>query len=408
MTEIRFAYCLAAVIGLMCACGARGDVTAVPADPAISSTAQQALSAADLGNELAKVGPEVDKLVQNPTNPGIVNMVRQWLIAQDPSAASNPYQNAYTDALNTAFVNALNQPDVPINSKLNMGIVIASLAGPKTNLAPTILKLLQDGNTMVALQGVKAAGAMLPLSLQDPNFNAGLRDPVLAAIIAVASNHPDGPLAGEIAGGAYRAINPSMWTAGAMPAGGALTALIDANLKLQANRLQIYQNVGVPPYPKADSFASYFLLSGATWPVMNTAEQTSAVQQAVNLISFSGQRYSASPQALNTNRDLIDSLQSQGKWIQVLGGILNDQNISQVGAAVYHLSPAMPVSTVQTACNQVYGAIQENQAFSAITQPPTIAGGASPPSAGTAPSGTTPGSASNNSTDSSPTSAVQP
>jgi len=297
---------------------------------------------------------------------------------------------------------------VPINSKLNMGIVIASLAGPKTNLAPTILKLLQDSNTMVALQGLKAAGAMLPLSLQDANFNGGLRDSVLAAIVTVVSNHLDGPLAGQIAGEAYRAINPALWSAGAMPQGGPLTALIEANLKLQASRLQIYQNTGVPPYPKADTFATYLLLSSTTWPVMNAAEQTSAVQQAVNLISFSGQRYSASPQALNTNRDLIDSLQSQGKWIQVLGGILSDPNISQVGAAVYHLSPAMPVSSVQTACNQVFGAIQGNQAFSAIQQPPTIAGGASPPSAGAAPAGTTPSSASNNSTDSSPTSAVQP
>jgi hypothetical protein len=408
MSEKRFAYCLTAVIGLMCACGARGDVTPVAADPPISSTAQQALNTADLGNELAKVGPEIDKLVQNPGNPGIVNMVRQWLIAQDTSTASNPYQNAYTQALNAACVNALSQPDVPINSKLNMGIVIASLTGPKTNLAPTTLKLLQDSNTMVALQGVKAAGAMLPLSLQDANFNSGLRDSVLGAIVAVVSSHLDGPLAGQIAGEAYRAINPALWAAGAMPTDGPLTALIEANLKLQSSRLQIYQNTGIPPYPKADTFASYLLLSGTTWPVMTPAEQTSSVQQAVNLISFSGQRYSASSQALNANRDLIESLQSQGKWIQVLGGILNDPNISQVGAEVYHLSPATPASTVQTACNQVFGAIQANQAFSAITQPPTVVGGASPPSAGAAPAGTTPGNASNNSTDSSPTSAVQP
>src|SRR5208282_4916974 len=100
-----------------------------------------------------------------------VSMVRNWLIDQNPTTATNPYQEAYATALNQAFVNALSQPNAPITAKLNMGIVISQLSGPKANLAPAITKLLGDANPVVALLGLKAAFTMLPWALHNSNFS---------------------------------------------------------------------------------------------------------------------------------------------------------------------------------------------------------------------------------------------
>jgi hypothetical protein len=258
--NVRFVNCFVAVIGLICV-GANGDVTAMPADPPISPAAQSALDMTPFANELAKIGPEVDKLMQNAGDQPTVSMVRKWLVDQDPTSATNPYQVAYVTALNQAFMNALGQPNAPITAKLNIGIVISQLAGPKANLAPTITKLLGDANPAVALWGLKATEAMLPWALQDANFNnSGSRDALLKAVVGAVSSHPDGKLAGTIAEVAYSAINPKQWKVGNVPAGQAFSALIDANLSLQQFRLTIYQAKGAPASPIADTYPTYLLL----------------------------------------------------------------------------------------------------------------------------------------------------
>ena len=231
--NLRFVNCLVAVIGLV-SIGVQGDVTDLPPDPPIAATAQSALNMTPFANELAKVGPEVDKLVQNASDKPTVSMVRTWLIAQDNPAATNPYQEAYAAALNDAFDKALSQPGTPITAKINIGIVIKSLAGPKANLAQTVADLLNDSNAIVALWGLKAAGAMLPGAMQDANFNGnGMRAAVLTAVVKAVTSHEDGPLSGPIADEAYRAINPKMWQ-GPLPTGDGFSAMIDANLNLQA------------------------------------------------------------------------------------------------------------------------------------------------------------------------------
>jgi hypothetical protein len=269
-----------------------------------------------------------------------------------------------------------------------MGIVISSLAGPKANLAPTVVKLLGDANPAVTLWGVKAVGAMLPWALQNNDFNVnGTRDAILAAVEAAVSSHSGGPLAGPIADEAYRAINPKMWRAGSFPTGDALSALIEANLKLQQNRLTIYFNTGVPAFPQGDSYPSYLLLSDQVWPVMSPTQQLQAVQQAANFVSLAGQRFAMANGAVN--QDLIEALQEEGKWITKLGLILSDQQIQDVGTAVNKLSAAMPAGSVKEACDNVIGALENNPAFSNLTQTPTI-GGVAPKSASDNSGGSTP------------------
>jgi hypothetical protein len=371
--NVRFVNCFVALIGLICV-GVNGDVTVMPADPPISPAAQQALDMTPFADELAKIGPEVDKLMQNPRDQPTVSMVRNWLVDQDPTNATNPYQVAYAIALNQAFVNALSQPNAPITAKINIGIVISQLSGPKANLAPAITKLLGDTNPVVALWGLKAAYTMLPWALQNANFNAsGLRDALLAAIVNAVSSHPDGPLAGPIAQEAYWVINPRMWKPVMFPATTELSALIEANLNLQSVRLTIYQTIGVPPFPLGDTYPTYLLLADPAWSAMTPDQQLQAVQQATNLVSLIGQRFAVSTATtMNQNQDLIDALKEQGEWIRLLGQALSDQNIETVGAAVNKLTQGVPPAEVRKACDDVNGALQANQAFTNLKQSPTI------------------------------------
>jgi len=414
--NVRFVNCFVAVIGLICV-GANGDVTAMPPDPPISPAAQSALDMTPFADELGKIGPEVDKLMQNAGDQPTVSMVRKWLVDQDPTSATNPYQVAYVTALNQAFMNALAQANAPITAKLNIGIVISQLAGPKANLAPTITKLLGDANPVVAYWCLKATEAMLPWALSDANFNiSGARDTLLAAVVGAVKSHPDGAMAGPIAESAYNSINPKMQTwRGATPTGAAFSALIDSNLNLQQIRLTIYQTTGTPASPEADADPSYLLLSNIGWPAMTQAQQLQAVQQAADFISLAGQR--ASTQAVNVNQELILALQSEGKWVSVLGTILNDVPIQDVGTAVRNITAGTPPALIVQTCNAVFPAIQNNPAFTSLRQPLTVgapAGAAGAPAgapgAPAAPPGpAVPKSASNNPTGgSSPTSEARP
>jgi hypothetical protein len=240
---------------------------------------------------------------------------------------------------------------------------------------------------------------------------------LLAGLVGAVAGHPDGPLAGTIAEDAYITINPHMWNVGNVPTGPALSALIDANLKLQASRLTVYQMTGVPPSPKADTYATYLFSWNQAWPTMTPAQQLQAAQQAANFIAWAGQRSAA--MAVNMNQELIEALQSEGKWVNLMGQLISDDPIQQVGTAVQHITAGTPAQQIVQLCNAVFPAMQNNPAFTSLVAPTPIGGapgapGASPPAAnapGTPPAVNAPKSASDNSAGaagSSPTSDARP
>lgn len=375
----RFGFCLFAVIGLVC-CRGMADEAVVPADPGISDQAKGDLNVATHADEVAeinqKVHDEVAKLAQNPTNPAIVAAVRQWLIGemllQGNAGGTTPaYEEAYSSALNHEFSSLLSQPNTAVNTRLNIGIIIAQLQGKTENLAPSVVQLLQDKSSPVAMWGEKAAGAILPVAVQDPAFNGGMRDKVLSAVVDAVAAHPDGPVGGMVADEAYRAINPKMndWPAGLFPPPNALVALIDANLKLQKSRIDIYKKAGVPESPLSDTYASYLLLgNNNVWSAMSPAQQLAAVQQASDLVSLAGQRAANRPN--NQNDELIIALNEEGEWIIALGTTLQDQNIQTAGSDVYHLSVASPANNILAACKEVYPAMQAE--WQTLLEPPTV------------------------------------
>jgi hypothetical protein len=348
-------------------------VTPLPPDPGISAAAKTALDMAPFNAEIAqKISDEVNKLVKNPSDPGTVAMVRQWLITEDPPTGMQPYQEAYSQALNRTFMNVLAQPDAPVNAKINIALVIKDLAAPKMNLVPTAEKLLADKCPAVVYVGEEAACAILPGALQNPNFNPAMRDALLKAIVAGVENNPDGQLAGFIADRAYRAINPMQWTAGAMPQGGNLSALFDCNMKLQGSRIKMYK-AGVPRYPMADTFASYLLLSRNSWNAMNNNQQVNAVQLAVNLVSVMGQRLAAPGLVGSQAQDLVDAFKEQGAWISGLGGIIGDPQLAPIGDQISHLNVGMPPAAIKSACDALFQELSQNiPAFSTLVPPPNI------------------------------------
>ncbi len=370
-----FGFYLVALIGLIC-CRSMGEVVAVPADPGISDAAKTDLNLATNSAEVTEIGQkvrdEVTKLAQNPSDPATVAMVRQWLLGEMQSN-SPAYQEAYAGALNTEFMAVLVQPSTPVNTRLNIGIVIKSLPGRTERLAPSVVKLLQDKSAAVVLWGERAAGALLPTAVGDSAFNAGPRDQILAAVIDSVVTHPDGPIAGMLADEANQAINPRLntWPSGLSPKPAVLSVLVDYNLKLQNARLDMYRKVGIPDFPLADTYASYLTLGTAVvWNTMTAGQQLLAAQQASDFVSLASQRAASRPN--NQNDDVIGALQEEGRWIEELGKTVGDANLEAAGSAVNKLGVAAPMTQVRDACSAIFPAFQQNQNFSTLKEPPTL------------------------------------
>ena len=380
--NLRFVICIVATIGLMGLAApaadttpATTDVPTVPMDVGITATAQNSLNPATFSGEVnQKVSAEVQKLEENAGDPGVVKMVRTWLITQNPPTASGPYQQAYANALNTAFISVLGQGDPAVNFRVNAGIIITNLSGPKEGLGDTVIKLLQDKCPAVVLWGEKAAESIFPRAMQNANnpFNAqgGMGGKMLDAVVKSITTQPDPKVGGDVAEAAFRAVNPGLWTIkGLTPAPAAFGALIDANLQMQATRINIYQNTGVPQNPRADTYPSYLMFVANVWKTMTPQQQQSAVQNAVNLTSYMGQR--AAKQAANQNQELVGALKEEGQWIANLGIILGDANVQTAGDAVRNLNATLPGKQIADACANASTELQQDQTISGWTPPIT-------------------------------------
>jgi hypothetical protein len=359
---------------------AAADIPAMPADPSISDAAKDAPDATSFSDEInQKIGGVMDKLVKNSDDKPTVSMVRNWLINEDPATASTSYQNTYTAALNTVFVGLLSQGDPPVSARLNMALVIRSLAGQKANLAPALIKLLGDKSPAVVYISVQAAKLMLPLALKSQAFVAGPCVSLLDAIIKSVKDSSDSSMAGLIASEAYKAMNPRQWTSGGMPDPVAMAPLIGALLKLQSTRLELYKT-SYPPNPVADTYAEYLLLTPDGWNVMSQDQQLQAVQNAANLVSWAGQR--AGNLRPDQVHDLIDALTSEGYWMgeDGLGKITQDDQLKTAGAALHNLSAAAPAESVKAVSDALIQELTQIPAFQGLKPPADLSAASTAPS----------------------------
>jgi hypothetical protein len=362
---------------------AAADLAALSPDPGIPLQFKEDNNAASHFDEiLQQVHTEMQKMEQNPADQPTVSMIRQWLvdemqIAGNAANTTEEYKETYTKALNKEFLDALSKPDAPVAVRLNIGLVISQLPGRAVNLKPTVCKLLQDPSAAVADVGEKAAEAILPQGLLPTGLAAADLDDLIDNIIKAVTDHPAPPMGAMVADGAYKAINPCLpgWPQNLFPQGNGLATLINANLKLQQQRITLYINTGIPQNPLADTYASYFLMTFSpnrnVWGSMTTNQQVMTIQQASDLIGLAGQR--AQGRSANENEDVVDALREEGSWLQQLAdGPLQDSGISAAGAGVYKLSRTSTGAEILQACNAVAPALQANNLFATLKPPPDL------------------------------------
>lgn len=209
---------------------------------------------------------------------------------------SASFQLTYAGIVDKAIQPMLKSEEVA--DRLNAAIIIYQLANAtkSMSLQGSIQTLLNDESEAVALWGVKSAGAMIPTVLSlAANAN---NEKLTAGIVGAVKKHPT---SGAIAQDAYRSLDVSGVT-GLPPAG--ITKAVDAMNDLLAYRVELYVK-GLPPDLQADRDPTNFL-----WKVVSTSPNSTpkSVQNLVNLLSVSAQRYIEAP-----NGEVRDRLRKVGE-----------------------------------------------------------------------------------------------
>ncbi len=318
------------------------------------------------------IAGQVTKL-HDDTNPDGQTAARQALIdgsvnKADLALTSPGYKLIYTDELNKVFVNQLTQAapgNASVRTRVNISLITGAVieTSKTSNLYPTVMLLLKDPSSGVVYPTISAAASLLEIELREmvagkANAKAqtgALLDGIGDAVIA--NNKP--PLGGNIVEDSYKAISPIIRERLSMNTG-TLQALIEANLKLQKRRLELYK-VGVPEFPDADTYASLFLLDKGYWTNLTDAQQLQAMQQASDLISLAGKW--ASQKASNENRELILVLQHEGGTIRNLAdsdALGHNQEIQKAAAKVEDLSSTSSPQTILDTCGNLLPALQNN------------------------------------------------
>ena len=357
---------------------ARAD--APPLDAPVPDTYK---SASNLSSQTAAVvaliTPELTKL-SDPADPDGQGSARAWLIKEalmdgTPSATSSTYVDLYTGTLNQAFTAALANPSTSVHDRVNIAIVTAAIADAVANahlltsLQPTMVALLGDKSSAVVLWGQRAAGSRLRNLTNGAGANNADIETLLAALVKSVTDHPEPPIGGDLAETAYRAINPALDIQSSPntinPA--VLTLLVQYNQSLQTARMSVYAT-GVPERPYCDTFPSVFMLDSHWWPMLTPAQQTEALQLAVNLISDAGRR--AAQLSSTQNQELVHTVSAEAGYLMTL---MDDTKISTpdttaVLSVVRSLSPGNRPEVILASVRKVYPMI--HGIFPDVTQPP--------------------------------------
>lgn len=323
---------------------------------------------------------DINSLVQAETakladdnDPDGQTSARQWLedevfIEGSLVNTSAAYIDTYCNALNSAFLPLLKKPSTSVRVRINISVVVDTVIrrSMTSGLQPVVLLLLNDKEAAVMIWSERAAGEILRIAI--PNAGPGSLNPVLDAVVKSVVNHPSGPLAGQVAGEGYRAINPFLYTPKLNPPGAMLPDLVKYNLLLQAKRLDLYKT-GVPDSPDDDTFPSVFVLDQGTFTA-DAADQGQIMQQAANLISFAGAR--ASQRASNQNGDLIKALNDEAGYLGLLVDANQFPDLWQKLQSVQHLGLASNSTTLLSSTQNVVDGLQAAYPALNLQAPPDI------------------------------------
>ena len=280
------------------------------------------------------------------------------VIAADPNAQPSPvFIDAYTTALAKALTPLANHEDMRV--RLNAAIVAARVAERAGNdrLAEVAVRFMNDKNPAVALWGVKAARAMLPMALT----KGGDNNPLVKGLIQIVERVMTGAAVTEV----YDAVSLNVITAKPPPGPAVIKGAVPVMLRVFRLRVDGY---GVVPPPDAalDNVASEFLSFGPVWQQMAAPQRTEAVQAMADLLSYAAQHAQLLEGADRT--ELITIFKRTGAALQVIGDANKMPAVANAAREVQRISTGMDgteiiqrVTTLTDALKQAFPGLQDTK-----------------------------------------------
>lgn len=302
-------------------------------------------------------------------------LINEAMINGLPNASAT-YLDVYAQLLNQALLPLAKHPSPRV--RLNAAIVAARIAeiGKNVQLAPTVLAFLNDESDAVVLWAMKGARWIIPAQLR---FAGGFNAQLAKAIVPTVAKHTKGQVAGAIALDAYRALTIDIWAPNNPPSAQEITTMAPFVLDLLKQRLNLYVK-GVPPAAHSEVYATGFLTSPRTWPLLNQQQQAEAMQAIVNLIGLAGQQAkAANPGDLF---ELVTTIQNAARGVSTVLPPASAPGLAAAGALVPGRTNG---DAVQAAVNPVFQAVKSAPAFAKLSDPPPIQGNEPAPPPATAP-----------------------
>lgn len=305
-----------------------------------------------------KLREEIWKQVEGPS--GGANQIG----GVTPSAA---FQSVYVDTVLNNLNNLLNNQD--LSAKLNAAIIVQKLAGPTeaSQLEPIILKLMADNSPAVALWGVKAAGALLPSTL-NVAFNAS-KEQLTKGIVAAAAKHG---ASGAVVQEAYAALDVSNLpnrkpTPINLPKP-MIEKCVKMTLEIMRGRINAWTK-GVPPDPHADGAAVVFV----TKPDIAAAASSSRLATAQHLMDLIGVTVARAGMSSGTERDQAKSVaESAARAMDVLMRIDNKPTVASEFGTFWQNIRTMNQAQMEKAAQGAAVALKAQQDYSTLKDPPKV------------------------------------
>ncbi len=287
------------------------------------------------------------------------------------SKASSGYLFLYSGVLDDALT-AILQTKPSMRVRLNVAIVSAKVAADAQNiqLLDTVESLIKtESEPAVLVWALKAAQPILPVTLLNPQMQMPGSNPLVNAIVPVASKKGAiGPVVEE----AYAALTVD-WTVRRRTLTPAMfKTLIPGIQSVLLARVQHYKDA-IPDDPILDAnYALLFLTdTNSVMPVMTPAQKLSTVQMLQDLASMASVR--ATLAGRGEKEQLIQLLQRVSQFMQIVASqekadpvtLNNLRGLSQV-----QLTTA-PADILRLSTEAVT-ALRTIPAFNALTPPPQI------------------------------------
>lgn len=354
-------------LGLSVACAAPAPVaTPAPTVPAVMKAAAR-LSDADQAVLKTFIDSQVAKL--SSAKAAEQEDARDALIKEVDGSSTPAYQDAYAMTLATAAAKLPDSPDY--RTRLNAAVAVGRVAERSQNLRlkALALRFAHDKSSAVALWGVKAVRAMLPLQLRS---QIQADDPFLTRLVPAISDNLSGPVVQV----AYEAYRLNILVDRRSLSDDMLRAVIPPMQELFGTRLALYAADG-PDEPQVDTLASNFLVNGAVWNVETTQQKTQTLQSIAQMVYGASHRLAGldmkEPGARIRREELVQTLRIAGGGMAVVADTIKDANLANAASYIAKLDATMDGEGIAKLCDEAVRALVETPQFKGKLKMPATA-----------------------------------